>query len=79
MYFLYILQEIGHYTETTVVIQKDAEPDIRDNQERRKTLGTACYADRAVQKFIADMQKVYPDAFYIFQPRGAKRFTWFEW
>lgn len=45
---------------------KDVEPDIRDNQERRKTLGTACYADRAVQKFIADMQKVYPDALFIY-------------
>lgn len=45
---------------------KDTEVDIREDQERRKALSTASYADHAVQKFIADMQEVYPDALFVY-------------
>lgn len=48
------------------VMLKDVGPDIRDDEERRKALSTACYADRAVQQFIAEMQAAYPDALFIY-------------
>lgn len=72
-HFVYTTSNHGPYKIPAEVLQvdadamlKDTEADIRDNEERRKAFSTACYADRAVQKFIADMQTAYPDALFIY-------------
>ena len=72
-HFVYTTSNHGPYKIPNSVLQfdanmllKDAGDDIRCNKERCAGLGTARYADMAVQRFIQEMKQTYPDSLFIY-------------
>lgn len=68
-HFVYTTSNHGPYKIENDVLQFNKNifddsigADIRDDEERCKALGTARYADRAVNRFIAEMKEAFPDS-----------------
>ena len=72
-HFIYTTSNHGPYKIEPEVLKFDKSifdesigSDIRDNEERCKALGTAHYADQAVNRFIDEIQEAFPDSLILY-------------
>lgn len=72
-HFIYTTSNHGPYKLKYDVLNFDKsifdstiKTDIRDSESRCRALGTARYADQAVNQFIAEMKAAFPDSLFIY-------------
>ncbi len=72
-HFIYTTSNHGPYKIEPEVLKFDKSifdesigSDIRDNEERCKALGTARYADQAVNHFIDEIREAFPDSLILY-------------